>query len=77
MELDFSEWSGKASLCRDPEDETNTAMGISGAECSSRENIKCKAPCSGIFKEIMGSVGYSQSEHCPMGSGDRFRFGSA
>lgn len=44
MGLDFSEWSGKASLCRDPEDETNAAMGISGAECSSRENIKCKAP---------------------------------
>lgn len=42
-------------------------MGISGAECSSRENIKYKAPSGGIFKEIIGRVGYSRAEHCPMG----------
>lgn len=52
-------------------------MGISGAERSSRENIKCKAPGGGIFKEMIGSVGYSQAEHCPMGSGDGFRLGTA
>lgn len=39
-----SEWTGKACLNRDLRDETEEAMGISGAERSSRENIKCRAP---------------------------------